>query len=91
MQSYGFDSHFGSCYTMELLSRPQMTLAAGQDASDAAKILLSAKLPRALAYTHTHRRNVIHRDIKPSKTRCLRPSSVKPAPSGRAGRARTGS
>ena len=60
---YGFDGAKRPYFTMTYLPNAQTILEAAQDTSFERKIELIQQLLQALAYLH--RRNVLHRDLKP--------------------------
>lgn len=61
---YGFDDNHLPYYTMDLLDDAQSVLEAAATHTREGKINLLAQILQALAYTH--RRGIIHRDMKPT-------------------------
>lgn len=63
VRDYGFDSGREPYFSMDLLPKAQTIVAAGQNATPAAKIDLLLQLLHALIYLH--HQQIIHRDLKP--------------------------
>ena len=72
--NYGFDDEHQPFLAMDLLHEPRTLLAAGRDQPLDARINLLVQMLQALAYLH--RRNVIHRDLKPDNVAVVQENGV---------------